>query len=414
MTGIQRKGATAQRSKGVNAKTQRCKGARKWISCACAVAVLMFSLLVICAADAQEQQWVPATELTFNHQLHVTELELECATCHPAAESGLSSDRLLPNKAACAECHDVNDQNDCALCHVSVARFGKVAVPEVKLFFSHKDHLTYDPLTCETCHAGVAASEQTGGRHMPGKPLCASCHEGTKAPDACSACHVDVTNLRPESHGLGWARAHGRQVRSGDVACMPCHSTPNCQECHAGASLAASMPPLGSQAPFAPQAMGDAGLVLKRVHDLNYRFTHGLDARHRASDCARCHEQDAFCADCHQAGAVRPIWHGGPNWGAIAGAVGTGGGEHARLARRDMGQCAACHSAAGDDPTCMLCHMDRNPGLGNDPKTHGSRFKSQVGRGDFHDSSHSMCFQCHTFQGPAGGAGFCGYCHGPK
>ena len=75
---------------------------------------------------------------------------------------------------------------------------------------------------------------------------------------------------------------------------------------------------------------------------------------------------------------------------------------------------AACHAASGDDPVCMLCHMDRNPGVGNDPKTHGSRFKSQVGKGDFHDNPNSMCFNCHTNKGPAGGAGFCGYCHGPK
>jgi hypothetical protein len=179
-----------------------------------------------------------------------------------------------------------------------------------------------------------------------------------------------------------------------------------------------NLPPLGSQATFAPQNHGDAGLVLKRVHDLNYRFTHSIDAKRNKQDCAKCHEQDAFCADCHQAGAsvglTRPAWHGGPNWGAIAGAVGTGGGEHAKLARRNMEQCAACHAEAGDDPVCMLCHTDRNPGLGNDAKTHGSRFKSQIGEGDFHNNPNSMCFNCHTLKGPAGGAGFCGYCHGPK
>ena len=159
-------------------------------------------------------------------------------------------------------------------------------------------------------------------------------------------------------------------------------------------------------------------MILKGTHDLNYRFTHPLDAKGKERECATCHEAATFCGECHRPGSdpayFRLDWHGGPGWGAIAGAIGSGGGRHADLARRDMERCAACHDIQGGDPICMLCHMDRLQGVGNDVKTHSFRYKSQIGFGDFHDNPNSICFNCHMLKGPPGGAGFCGYCHGSK
>jgi hypothetical protein len=367
------------------------------------------------SALAQER-FVPSTAIKFSHKDHVDAAELECELCHDVSKSTSARDRLLPAKAICAECHEVADQDECAFCHTDMSQLGKIQSVGSEILFAHKDHLTYDGVDCATCHAGVEKSVKTGGSHLPNMPTCSTCHNDAQAPKACAACHTDLSNLRPESHVMGWTKGHGRRVRLGDMSCLPCHSEPDCQECHEGAKLTIAVPPLGSQATFAPQSSGQAGLILKNVHELNFRFTHALEAKGKTKDCAKCHEQDTFCADCHQAdvGFVKPAWHGGADWGAIAGAVGTGGGRHATLARRDMNRCASCHAAVGDDPTCVLCHMDRTPGLGNDPKTHGPRFKSQVGEGDFHNNPNSLCFNCHTFTGPAGGAGFCGYCHGPQ
>jgi hypothetical protein len=64
-----------------------------------------------------------------------------------------------------------------------------------------------------------------------------------------------------------------------------------------------------------------------------------------------------------------------------------------------------------DDPdaNCVMCHVDRTPGRGNDPRTHVSGFRND--RGDWHSNSGSVCFNCHTDTRQAG-TGFCGYCHG--
>ena len=53
----------------------------------------------------------------------------------------------------CAECHDVDEQDECILCHLEMENLGKIEVPERELIFSHVQHLDQD-VTCQTCHAG--------------------------------------------------------------------------------------------------------------------------------------------------------------------------------------------------------------------------------------------------------------------
>ena len=54
--------------------------------------------------------------------------------------------------------------------------------------------------------------------------------------------------------------------------------------------------------------------------------------------------------------------------------VGTGGGEHATLARRDIERCISCHDVQGADPTCITCHLDSDGIKGTNPKTHPAGF----------------------------------------
>lgn len=49
--------------------------------------------------------------------------------------------------------------------------------------------------------------------------------------------------------------------------------------------------------------------------------------------------------------------------------AGTGGGEHAKLARRDIESCIACHDVQGADPTCTGCHMIPEGTGGMNPNT---------------------------------------------
>ena len=349
--------------------------------------------------------WTPARaeEPVFPHLLHVEEEGLECVDCHGlAVESSQADDHLL-DAGACLDCHDEGDVP------TEWPATGR------DILFPHQHHVVGLDLDCRSCHAGVL---REGVAALPAMDGCMTCHTGLQAPRECSACHLaELVELVPPYHDAGWTDGHGQLARISDTGCVPCHAVSDCQECHEGALLT-ELAALGvaRQTPFGPQLAGSDGQIIQRVHGLNYRFLHALEARGKASNCISCHELDTgdFCGECHNPAGdagLRPMWHGGADWGALAGAVGSGGGRHADMARRDMENCAACHETQGDDPTCLLCHMDRTPGRGNDPRTHGRDFADEVGEGDFHDDPDALCYACHQRQTVAG-AGFCGYCHG--
>jgi hypothetical protein len=167
---------------------------------------------------------------------------------------------------------------------------------------------------------------------------------------------------------VAWTREHKRLVRVGGVSndCAVCHSDNFCQTCHAQVTTQFTRGGLIRSVPEnRPAPDGRQSLVKPRVHDLSFVFTHALDLRSKQADCYSCHDQQRFCADCHtrnqDAGFASPVplSHRSPDFIRIG--VGSGGGQHAVLARRDMESCASCHDVEGRDPVCVLCHMDRAP-----------------------------------------------------
>lgn len=368
-----------------------------------AIELRAFAFIAVSAAflvaDAQE---LPTR---FSHRLHVAELELACGDCHTQVRTSTqAADNLNPGNQTCLDCHDAE------------AVPSSWPTPEREYRFSHQYHVDALDLACGRCHAGIETMERTEPGGLPAMAACMACHNGTAAERDCETCHtLDRVELVPDSHRPGWSQEHGRRARITDSSCLPCHAASDCQECHDGGMLIELAG--RRQSPSVPELEGSQGTILQRVHGFNYRFLHALEARGKSSDCIVCHDLDTghFCAECHNPGrnpGIRPVWHGGADWGTLA--VGSGGGRHAKLARRDLENCVACHDVQSEDPICLLCHMDRLPGRGNDPKTHTRSFVSDVGEGDFHDDHGAICFTCHVFKGPAGGGGFCGYCHGSK
>ncbi len=374
------------------------------------VSILKAMLMALSIFGLQTAQAAEETPV-FSHLYHIEEEGLECSDCHAAAaQSQSSADHLNPAEVACLDCHDPGEVGS-----------SWPALPH-DLIFSHQSHVDQD-MDCLSCHTGIDKAEAPL-HALPPMDDCMTCHNGMAAPRDCASCHTtDVSLLIPDTHHPEWKNDHGQQARISDTSCLPCHAISDCQECHDGGVLnefAALSTPLQSSG--APELSGSAGTILQRAHGLNYRFWHAIEARGKGSACITCHDIDSgdsgdFCASCHNPtgnAAARPVWHGGSQWGALAGGVGSGGGRHAELARRDIENCVTCHDQTGDDPSCLLCHMDRTRGLGNDPQTHARAFAGDIGDGDFHEDQDANCFSCHVYKGPAGGDGFCGYCHGIK
>ena len=355
----------------------------------------------------------------FSHEKHLLEVEAKCVDCHGQVEqSTQAADNHLGTMASCYACHD-QGTTECAFCHKEPGpKFTAFAAAERELTFDHAQH-TQLGIECATCHRNMDQVDLAGPDQMPKMADCMSCHDGVKAANECAVCHTHLTELRPASHTSEWLHRHNAEVRVEEKNCAACHGASDCQECHEGAILVGTLEkPADHFATFGPTSDPNASqwLILKRVHQLDYRYNHGLDARGKTQDCQACHEPATFCVDCHRPGGgvnlFKPQWHGGADWGAVAGGVGTGGGRHADLARRDLENCAACHDVQGEDPTCLACHMDRQPGLGNDPRTHEPGFMRNV-QGPWHHDVHETCYACHQ-PSASNTPGFCTYCHGPK
>jgi hypothetical protein len=373
-------------------------------------------------AGAQNQ----SNGVKFSHRFHVQEAGLACADCHTAAPtSTLASDTLFAKHENCQACHDDQLQTNCTFCHTSddPTTYQASQVPQLSLMFSHEFHVQQQKVGCQTCHKGVEKAEIGVSMQLPEMAACNTCHNDVKASNACETCHTDLTALRPADHNrTDFVREHKFEARLSTARCASCHTQESCIDCHNGIDLVnVEVSGKGLVSPHAPRVTANdrgQGMRLTKVHDLNFRFTHGIAAEGKTAECQTCHDQQTFCSTCHAAGGdvnqnkFEPETHRQPGFVTIG--VGSGGGSHAALARRDIESCAACHDAQGADPACITCHMDSDGIKGTDPKTHPRGFMASE-HGDWHSDPGAVCYTCHTDANArtngVRGLGFCGYCH---
>lgn len=279
-------------------------------------------IVIICTAVIVMAQEL---ELIFSHQYHAEEVGASCTDCHPAEESTLASDNLLPDMDGCYNCHD--SEQACTVCHKDPDN--AIAYPRITDYiakFSHEQHQG-EKFSCEGCHGGVAQSADITEKHLPKMAQCVACHSKTSEKDYCDKCHATDENLVPADHRLAWRQEHGIEANSAERNCNICHDENTCLECHQGDNLD------------------------HIVHPLNYVNNHGIYARGDKENCYTCHEELSFCMDCHQQRMVTPRNHSTANWSNLQ-----TGGAHARAARLDLDTCIACHSDAAADPVCIQCH----------------------------------------------------------
>jgi hypothetical protein len=281
-------------------------------------------------------------------------------------------------------------------------------------------------MNCEDCHKGLDEVDYSfeSANLLPPMETCASCHNESKiASNACESCHISTFNLLPDNHrNVDFTRAHKFMAFEMDANCMMCHDNVTCQECHVATNVITEINSADDfYQPYMPSNTidGTKQQVITKVHnDPNYRFYHGIDAKGRTTECQTCHQVESFCANCHQSensdfalGGIVPASHLLPDFKTIG--VGSGGGEHAILAKRDLESCTSCHDFQGADPTCVLCHLDSDGIKNTNPKTHASNFMRNE-EGDWHNNYGSICYNCHTSASPDSRQtdGFCNYCHG--
>ena len=362
--------------------------------------------------------------LKFSHQKHITDVGIDCETCHQnIVNNEKLTERVIPGHDVCATCHDDEVKNKCTFCHYSETPEKVGGTPVRDLNMNHKNHVVDQKIKCLVCHAGVDTSTVATDIPRPQMNSCTTCHNGKVAVNQCENCHRNLATLYPESHKKeDFKKYHKLYVRLGAMEnqCQACHSDNFCAQCHDGTNLT-KLSPGNMTGMISPRTLGNdkaQALAGQAVHDLNYLYTHAVDAKARTSECQTCHDRRTFCNDCHtngsrDVGGTLPESHRIPGF-VIPGGYGSGGGRHADLAKKDIEQCASCHDAEGTEPACVRCHSDNDGIQHTDPRTHVSGFMNNV-HGEWHSDPGATCFVCHTDPNarPGGvkGRGFCGYCH---
>ena len=326
-----------------------------------------------CPAESQGLFGSPATPerasiVKFSHKFHIDSAAVtECTICHSDVDTSMvASDNLLPTMASCASCHDVEDAEQCVKCHYG-EEYPPFVNPEREVKFSHQGHVGAQKLDCTTCHKGLEEADYATDANLPSMETCVTCHDGAKVTNNCESCHLNFATLLPPDHrASGFVRNHKEITRLGglDAGCQTCHSERYCQDCHLDGGVK-SFGPRDRSSDLRPnnrRTDSPKNMTLQSVHELNYRFTHSMDARSKSLDCTSCHSEQTFCATCHEAGGnvtqqnFRPASHSVPGFTTLG--KGSGGGLHAEEARRDLESCISCHDVEGRDPTCMTCHTE--------------------------------------------------------
>lgn len=275
----------------------------------------------------------PTDTLRFSHQKHVDELELECELCHtPVLDSRQVSDTNLPLMEVCQECHDGDTAPDeCSTCHSNEEEPTTYLWDNFpQLNFSHQFHLEQN-FPCLTCHQDIPEVTQNRLRASIEMSLCMDCHSTPQSPKDCGTCHQSLKGKIPPSHMTNWLRRHGLEAElSSNEGCNLCHQEEQCEACH-----------LTRQ-------------IERRIHRVDFDYTHGQDYQSFNQDCITCHEMPSFCSSCHANLSIMPFSHNKALWTST---LLPGGGNHSEEARTNPEYCLLCHSDPASDTTCLRCHQ---------------------------------------------------------
>lgn len=220
--------------------------------------------------------------------------------------------------------------------------------------------------------------------------MCSVCH----AREYCSGCHVNASEVpaiqalrsdpdvaayvagrewpAPASHTEFFLRNHRAEAASATASCAVCHVVEQqCQSCHLGAATL--------ERPGNVRERQDVDLY----HPYNFLQQHSQAAWQQESECASCHNPEAFCRSCHTGLGTA----GRGDLSTVSGyhnrnASFTAG--HGQAARQGLESCAACHQ----QEFCLQCHSAK---MSRRINPHGPGFDASKLQG----KNPQLCAVCH-------------------
>ncbi len=138
------------------------------------------------------------------------------------------------------------------------------------LKITHKDHWDRG-INCVECHSRVVHGPRAESKNTPSMATCRKCHDGEKAPDECSTCHVTLGQRKPVAFDPEWVDAHKLDIQKNEDTCARCHHEDFCNACHTSA----------------------------KPHETTWFGVHNVGIEKDEQSCRTCH-RDRYCSDCHE------------------------------------------------------------------------------------------------------------------
>jgi hypothetical protein len=171
----------------------------------------------------------PTQPVEFPHDLHATQLGMDCRYCHSFVE--VSSHSNVPTTQTCMNCHSQVAKESAKLEPVRRSWTTGVPIKWVKVhrapdyvYFNHSVHVNRG-ISCASCHGQV--------NHMP-----VVFHDQSQSMGWCLECHrTPENNIRPKEHvfDLDWKPAEGQDQKELGrklVAEWNVNPPTNCSGCH--------------------------------------------------------------------------------------------------------------------------------------------------------------------------------------
>lgn len=184
--------------------------------------------------------------------VYLTSTPRFCGNCHIMDQYVASWEKSTHNRTGCVSCHVEPGFWNLVANQIVVSKniylnvFGKAQMPEEirsatnqnclqrschttnrvvsssgDLLMPHKDHVEARGLQCKDCHFNVVHTS-TGGTSKPPMGVCAMCHNGTSAPDACTTCHVNPPSAQVAHPDLA-LQSHAAIGKGRALDCYSCH-----------------------------------------------------------------------------------------------------------------------------------------------------------------------------------------------
>jgi len=268
---------------------------------------------------------------------------------------------------------------NCKKCHTDTPNL--IVYHTLKV--THKNHWNRG-INCIVCHSRVVHGPRAAYKNTPTMETCRECHDGKKAPDACSTCHVTLGLRAPSTFDPQWVDAHKLDVQQNSDSCKRCHPQDFCNNCHTSAKphkgdwisihdKEAQKNPGKCQVCHKERYCTDCH-DLRRKHSLNWIDTHKDEAKKDPQECNKCH-QESFCSDCHTNFVKHP-----DGWIKI----------HGKAKQENRQNCDTCHK----ENFCSACHTKYK---------HPDNWVSIHGVAK--EENRQNCNMCHK-------KSFCTTCHG--